>query len=282
MNERTFLSDPLSNKNEKRNHLWRIINFHWYVTFILFLFFSSSNAQWFWQNPLPQGNGLLSLCNIDSITCVAVGRAGTIIKTTDGGETWTFQNSGTKALLLDVFFKDKNNGIIVGSDDWTGGLVLRTTDGGNSWVRQQSGTTWPLGSVFFSDEYNGTAVGFNGIVVRTTDGGSNWMIQQDNTNQWFHDVYFFNSLSGIAVGEGGVILRTTDGGANWFSQESGVTSTNTLNSIAFIDAFNGAIVGDNGIILRTTNGGDSWNSEYSETNIDLRAISYGVNSNLIT
>ena len=58
--------------------------------FILFclIIYSSAYAQWFWQNPLPQGNLLISCNFTDSNTGWAVGYGGTIIKTTDGGESW--------------------------------------------------------------------------------------------------------------------------------------------------------------------------------------------------
>ena len=47
------------------------------------LFFSVSfpiNAQWFWQNPLPQGNDLYSVDFIDSNFGWIVGYYGTILK----------------------------------------------------------------------------------------------------------------------------------------------------------------------------------------------------------
>ena len=40
---------------------------------------------WFWQNPLPQGNRLNSVCFTDANTGTAVGSAGTILRTTTGG-----------------------------------------------------------------------------------------------------------------------------------------------------------------------------------------------------
>ena len=48
------------------------------------------NAQWFWQNPLPQGNTLLDMSFVNQNLGWAVGYNGTILKTTDGGENWFF------------------------------------------------------------------------------------------------------------------------------------------------------------------------------------------------
>ncbi len=67
-------------------------------------------AQWFWQNPLPQGNILRSVKFISSSVGWAVGQAGTIINTTNGGTNWTLQTSGTTNYLGGVSFTDANNG----------------------------------------------------------------------------------------------------------------------------------------------------------------------------
>src|SRR5215467_9921904 len=109
---------------------------------VLILFFgitavrTSSFAQsgWFWQNPLPQGNTLSAAATPDPSTMVAVGYGGTILRTTDGGATWTPQFSGTTNILYGVSFVDANTGTAVGGN----GTILRTTDGGATWTVQRS------------------------------------------------------------------------------------------------------------------------------------------------
>jgi photosystem II stability/assembly factor-like uncharacterized protein len=56
----------------------------------------------------------------------AVGDAGTIINTTNGGVSWTSQTSGTTNALRDVQFVDTSNGWAVGD----GGVILHTSNGG--------------------------------------------------------------------------------------------------------------------------------------------------------
>lgn len=56
----------------------------------------------------------------------AVGVAGTIIKTTDGGTSWNEQTSGTTVFLESVYFVDIQTGWVVGSN----GTILKTTTGG--------------------------------------------------------------------------------------------------------------------------------------------------------
>src|SRR5882757_8644279 len=127
----------------------------------------SSSSQWFWQNPLPQGNNLRGASFVDANTGTVVGEYGTIVRTTDGGNSWTIQVSGTTQNLWAVSFKDSNKGTAVGE----GGTILGTTDGGANWVPQTSGTTLQLRGVSLSDANTGSAVGEGGTILRTTNGG---------------------------------------------------------------------------------------------------------------
>jgi len=90
-----------------------------------------------------------------------VGNLGTILKTTDGGNTWIPKTSDTFVDLEGVYFIDSNLGWIVGE----GGLILATSDGGNTWTPESSEVTSELASVFFVDSANGYAVGANGVIL---------------------------------------------------------------------------------------------------------------------
>src|SRR6266567_567591 len=96
-----------------------------------------ARTQWVWQNPLPQGNDLFGLSFTDANNGTAVGLHGTILRTTDGGQHWVIQSSGTSNWLYGVSFVDANIGTAMGVN----GTILRTTDGGRHWVSQNSGTT---------------------------------------------------------------------------------------------------------------------------------------------
>jgi len=62
------------------------------------------------------------------------GRNGTILHTTDGGQTWEQQVSGVDTTLFDIDFADSLRGMIAGNS-----VVLFTTDGGHTWQRTLSG-----------------------------------------------------------------------------------------------------------------------------------------------
>lgn len=56
---------------------------------------------------------------------IAVGESGVIKRTTDGGDTWSFQSCPTVSGLRDVGFVDENIGWIVGYE----GTILKTVTG---------------------------------------------------------------------------------------------------------------------------------------------------------
>ncbi len=221
-----------------------------------------------------------------------VGFNGKIIKTTNGGTSWTTQTSGTSASLYSAYFVDANVGWVGGDS----GVILKTTNGGSSWTIQSSGilerishmkfsdanngvangnsynlkttdggTTWNIVSNsahfdvrdgYFVDSLTGWMVGYSGKIAKTTDGGAIWNLQTSGTTQSLYSVYFVDSNIGWAVGIGGIILKTTNGGTNWTAQTSG--TTRSLNSVYFFDSNNGWIAGTNGTILKTTDGGTNW------------------------
>jgi len=191
-----------------------------------------------------------------------------IFRTTDGGENWVQQTSGTENYLWDVSFTDVDNGMVVGDE----GTILRTTNGGTDWTPQSSGTTNHLYGVSFTDVDNGTVVGDEGTILRTTDGGTTWTSQTSGTLSNLRTISFNDANNGTAVGDGGIILRTTNGGTAWTLQTSG--TTNNLYGVSFTDINNGTAVGDGGVILRTVNGGTVWTSQSSGITKNLRGVCF--------
>jgi|GEM_PF-6788732 len=129
----------------------------------------------------------MSLDFADQNRGIAIGASGIIMLTTDGGETWIQQPSGTTEYLVDVYMYDAQTAWIVG---W--GIVLKTTNGGINWFSPLSfGSTeildYSLVDVHFNDQQTGWAVGarfigdnirdwsdWSSAVFNTIDGGVNW------------------------------------------------------------------------------------------------------------
>ena len=89
--------------------------------------------QWTNQNPVPDGNDLWSTFFVDDSTGWIVGSGGFIKKTTNAGNEWIQQNSGTTLILKSIQFVDQNTGWICGES----GLILKTTDGGQIGIHLQ-------------------------------------------------------------------------------------------------------------------------------------------------
>ncbi len=137
---------------------------------------------------------------------------GTIVKTTDGGLTWTDQSSGIDPNedVEDIFFTDQQTGWLVGFNfpDTVGiGVIEKTTDGGSSWVNQTSGTSEFLLSLGFVNQNDGWVVGGNGVIVRTTNAGGTWFGDSSGTTDELDKIVVRRGEGGWV--SGGKILRAT-------------------------------------------------------------------------
>jgi hypothetical protein len=105
---------------------------------------------------------------LNATTGWAVGSSGVVLKTVNGGVSWTA--STPAALNLNsVRFLNANVGFAVGAS----GVVLKTTNGGASWTAQYP-VPGELNAVFFVDAVDGWAVGVNGVQIKTTNAGETW------------------------------------------------------------------------------------------------------------
>jgi hypothetical protein len=97
----------------------------------------------------------------------AVGQFGVILKTTNGGEIWTHQNSRVVQELNDIEFVDENYGWSIG----LGGTILHTTNGGLNWLTQGNQVNNDLYGLSCKSSQIGWIAGSNGIVLFTDNGG---------------------------------------------------------------------------------------------------------------
>jgi photosystem II stability/assembly factor-like uncharacterized protein len=97
------------------------------------------------------------------------GWQGKLIRTQDGGQSWTVQQFDSNRNWTAIFFVDDRNGWAVGRG------IVHTSDGGVSWKYQvdpETSTTELIG-ITFTDPMHGWAIGHNRI-IRTEDGGTVW------------------------------------------------------------------------------------------------------------
>lgn len=161
-------------------------------------------------NILDQQNftfGLNNVYLVNTTTAYAIGY-GTVMKTTDRGNTWKFQ---------DVQGDDFTAMNIHGDEIWmcgSNGGIYHTYDGGNHWECYRNGNdiTLPryyLRCVVFKDELHGWAVGDNGKFVRSDDGGRHWAEYPTFTASHLRSVAVCPNNDLLISGDGGVLVRVT-------------------------------------------------------------------------
>lgn len=139
-----------------------------------------------------------------------------VLRTENGGETWTRVQVPSKAELYHLDFVGSSRCWIVGD----GGLILVSNDGGATFQKQNSGTDKDLYNVDFRDASDGYAVGSKGTILRTENGGEIWEKVKTDFLNTFLRVNFADDKNGWIVGYGGAILRSSDRGKSWLKQES--------------------------------------------------------------
>lgn len=215
---------------------------------------------WQWQNPLPQGNTLSAIMYVNQNTIWAsVWGGGSLVKSTDGGESWKVVMLPKRIYAMDVFFINENVGWTCGqlSDNniETRNLVLGTKDGGNNWEVQLDIASFNLVTIVFANEREGWVAGEAARIYHTTDGGANWNLQVNLPGD-VHSLFLLDSLHIWAANtsaSGGAIYYTNNGGNTWLSD----SSIDWSYDIQFIDTLNGWVAGRDKI-ARTTDGGETW------------------------
>jgi photosystem II stability/assembly factor-like uncharacterized protein len=236
---------------------------------VLLLFastFRSHNPPGWYQVQLPVNDLINDIFFLDSLTGWVVTRGHTnnndtayILKTTDGGSTWSKQYSKNLNLTV-VEFLDKDFGYVGGSSGSGTRKMLKTTNGGDSWQEIIS----ELGGEVEDLDYVNTEMGwycadnvlFTGGVFRTTNGGSTW--QRLTEPGEFSKLFFLNKDTGWVNSNGTSkrLYRTLNGGLNWELQS---VFPQQINDIFFVNYENG-YVSLPSLFYRSSNGGVSWQS----------------------
>jgi photosystem II stability/assembly factor-like uncharacterized protein len=196
----------------------------------------------------------------------AGGDEGFLVRTEDGGVTWTSQRVETTDAINDIYFRDKERGYLI-----AGNAIFKTDDNGNRWSEARrfapaefEGATVELYCIRFSSKKKGWVVGsiskkdrvIDSILIYTDNSGETWQRKRTPSNSELIHVDFDNDRRGWIVGDGGTILFTSDGGDTWSRQDSGTTVT--LYHVDFRNDKKGLAVGAKGTLLRTFDGGANW------------------------
>lgn len=188
----------------------------------------------------------------------AVGAAGEVQTTEDGGKTWKQTRLPTDMALLGIHM-DAQRSIAVGQ---VGTMFRKAADG--SWEKIDSGTEKRLFNVDANSSGLVVAVGEFGTIVLSQDGGSSWhtlsldwmqLGTDGGAEPHLYDVSISEEGRVTVVGEFGMVLRSDDQGRSWSVKSRGAAS---LFAIQIRDDGKGYAVGQDGYVLKTDDRGDTW------------------------
>lgn len=195
----------------------------------------------------------------------ACGFNGQVVRTTDGGNTWSGSTVGGAYHLESIHFPSLNVGYTSGVEG-----IFKTTDGGATWVEVTPDLLETYWGCFFVDDNNGVVVGGGCALTkqrfyRTSNGGASWTLFEGNEpNSGMCDAMIYPNGSGYASSSGKIWV-TTDAGWTWSVLSTTGTNvwqeeiTNINNS--FLVPTSGANCSGGGIVggMRfSTNFGLSW------------------------
>lgn len=222
-----------------------------------------------WNLSYPTTHDLHAVTCVGNVIGWAVGDAGVVLHTRDGGESWQPLPSGADVALRAVRFVDARVGWAVGDR----GVLLATEDGGQRWQRRAAGTTADLRGV--AAEHGGErawVVGARGVLLASADGGATWQPRPIDPAVDLHGVAVDGAGAGWAVGSGGALYRL--GGGDAAAAPSPTSAT--LRAVAVPHHGPGGpvaavAVGDAGTVLVLAAGASSWQAERSGVAATLRA-----------
>src|SRR5262245_7446318 len=231
-------------------------------------------------------------------------RVGIIVRTTDGGATWTEAPLEVKginlAALNAIKFVNPSTGCAVGLDESGHTVVFNTTDGGKNWTGKKISFKQSPTSIFLSND-KGWMGGATGTPddPDVTGGPSDILVSGDSGSTWssqyhlpisINDLSFTDESTGWAAGIPASIYHTTDGGRVWSPQQTGLEASAGvapgqfgMRRVDFVDALHGWASASNGallpdekrsVVLGTSNGGTSWGALWVLQGETLRELHF--------
>lgn len=229
---------------------------------------TGNNCSYTWTN---QTSGTLNLFySVKALSgqlCWAGGANGTVLKTSDGGNTWMNANPNAGVITGDVLFieaLDENNAWVTTTPPSSNTFIFRTTNGGTNWIQVYTNNGGNINGIKMVSASNGFAFGspVSGTwnILVTSNGGANWSAFPTTPSAQIIEHGFKNGLyvkmPYIWFGSfPGTIYRSTNGGANWTSH-----TVNGINGYIFAMHFNNDTLGlASGITMaKSTNSGTTY------------------------
>src|SRR3972149_4799786 len=141
-----------------------------------------------------------------------VGADSAILRTTDGGNSWTVLPIGIAASVagISVHFPDSLHGWFFASYN-NGQHILTSSDGGRTWKEQATPPHQILWQVKAIDSLQCWMIGvapfpYDQRKWKTTDGGQSWITEYSGPGGSLRDLDMADNTHGVAVGNSGTVL----------------------------------------------------------------------------
>lgn len=202
---------------------------------------------------------------------VAVGERGTILRSVDGGASWTQAASGTTATLRSVWGSAR---LVIAAGS-TGPPVV-STDGGASWTpvpgAPRLSRVWGDGALLLGIGYHPRTLGY--VAYQSADAGRRWRRVAEGTCCYVQDLWG-SGRNLVAVGshtaatDGLVILHSGNHGRSWtrVARSPGAVSMSAAEDLTSVwgDGATLLAVGRDGKLLRSGDAGRTWSHAPSGT-----------------
>jgi hypothetical protein len=230
--------------------------------------------------------GVQDIFFVDKSIGYAVGLDGMIKKTSNGGQTWISQESGTTLNLTSVFFFNNSLGFATGeymtqcsgNDCNKSSVFLKTINGGQNWTKEFKPGIARFYDLWFFNQNDGVAIlmtmDSETFAATTNDGGDSW----NYLNLKIPTISFLNnnSIEKIFVkdnicyllGDEKLIYKSADLGKNWDSIQVPID----IEKACFVTANLGFIT-DNKDVYKTMDRGDSW-EKLPDTNVPINLFHF--------
>ena len=205
-----------------------------------------------------------------------------VIRTTNGGDLWTQQISGSGFLFNDLYIVNNQKAFITNTGICCPPFCI--AESGSLGITNNSGQNWtsslsmPSHSVFFLNENTGwvssrtsdDVLPTRNYIYKTTNSGDSWERMYVDSNNYtpFTKIFFTNELTGYA--QRGSLLKSTNAGISWSVTDNNITSGTSDNY--FINTDTGWCSGGSGKIIRTNDGGQNWTYQNTSTTNHLSSV----------
>jgi photosystem II stability/assembly factor-like uncharacterized protein len=209
--------------------------------------------------------GFNSITSPDGVNVIAVGDAGLIFKSQNGGNSWASYT------IPSVNFKSVTS---FNNDVWmsaSNGKVYKTLKSNSPVNAIELGLTSSLNAIAFTSETVGYVCGDDGVVYKTINGGTNWTSASTGipVSVDLTAISFLDDSKGIAAGKEGKVYTTVNGGAQWTAEATGATR-NIKDVRYFADGM--VVTGEYGTLF-IKQGTSNWAQVNTRIQTDVNAVS---------